>query len=237
MTLTVPMVATAEPTSGRLHEATRRSLEEDRPYERLRGTPLERELLDDATLERTLAAMLAAHDTRDGAWVFAYGSLIWNPAIVHDDRQHATLHGFHRRFCLRSRLNRGTPERPGIVLALERGGSCHGVAYHVPGHAVAAELRLLWKREMMLQSYVPRWLSARVAGGPVRALAFVVNHASSGYAGRLTDDEIVSIMAGARGRFGPGIDYLRATLSGLSGCGIRDPHLERIDRVARARGL
>ncbi|MFM9883176.1 MAG: gamma-glutamylcyclotransferase [Burkholderiales bacterium] len=219
-----------------LHAATRRALETDDAHARVRGTPLEKELLSDEALETSLQRALASPHHAGDLWLFAYGSLIWNPAIEHAERAPATVHGYHRRFCLRSRLNRGTPERPGLVLALERGGACCGVAYRIPAPIVERELRLLWRREMMLGSYVPHWLQVKANGVSLRALGFVINHQASGYAGSMADADIVEVLARSEGRFGKGLDYLRATLNGLRASGIRDQRLERLDALATQRG-
>lgn len=223
----------ATPTAA-LHEATRRSLETDDAHARVRGTPLEKELLSDAALEASLQSVLASPHHQGDLWLFAYGSLIWNPAIEHVERRLATAHGYHRRFCLRSRLNRGTPERPGLVLGLDHGGSCRGMAYRIPAARAEAELRLLWRREMMLGSYVPRWLHGDAQGQSVRVLGFVVNHRSSGYAPNLPDEAILEILACSSGRFGRGLDYLRQTAAGLQASGIRDRYIARLDKLAMA---
>ncbi len=226
------MYSAAQSDVAPLHDATRRALESDDAHARVRGTPLERELLSDAALEASLQRALASPHHHGDLWLFAYGSLIWNPAIVHDERRLATVHGYHRRFCLRSRLNRGTPERPGLVLGLEHGGSCRGVVYRIPSDRVEAELRLLWRREMMLGSYVPHWLHAAAGGERLRAVGFVVNHRSSGYAANLPDPMIIEILARSSGRFGKGLDYLRQTAAGLTASGILDRRIEQLDRLA-----
>lgn len=220
-----------------LHAETRRALETDDAHVRLRGTPLEREMLSPEALDASLEAALASPHARGDVWLFAYGSLIWNPAIEYIDRRVATAHGFHRQFCLWSRLNRGTPERPGLVLALERGGCCHGVVYRIRGAIARQELRLLWRREMMLGSYQPRWLSISTTRESLRALGFVINHARSGYAGKLPDERVIDVLRQAHGRFGSGLAYLRDTVAGLAASGVPDHRLERLAMLAAARGL
>jgi cation transport protein ChaC len=199
----------------------------------LEGTSLATKLLSEDALEATLQESLASpHRTRD-VWLFAYGSLVWNPVLDFEERVVATVHGFHRSFCLWSRINRGTPERPGLVLGLDRGGRCPGVAYRISERIAEAELRLLWRREMLLGSYSPRWVHTTRGGTPFRALAFVVNRHASGYAGRLPPERIVETLRHGHGKLGNGIDYLRQTVDGLAAAGIRDPHLLRLDALAR----
>jgi glutathione-specific gamma-glutamylcyclotransferase len=199
----------------------------------LEGTSLAAKLLSEDALEATLQEALASpHRARD-VWLFAYGSLVWNPVLDFEERVVATVHGFHRSFCLWSRINRGTPERPGLVLGLDRGGRCPGVAYRISERIAEAELRLLWRREMLLGSYSPRWVHTTRGDETFRALAFVVNRQASGYAGRLPPERIVDTLRHGRGKLGNGIDYLRQTVDGLAAAGIRDPHLLRLDALAR----
>lgn len=199
----------------------------------LEDTPLATKLLSEAALEATLQQALASPHRTPDVWLFAYGSLVWNPVLDFDERVVATVHGYHRSFCLWSRINRGTPERPGLVLGLDRGGRCPGVAYRIPERLAEGELRLLWRREMLLGSYSPRWVHATRSGKQFRALAFVVNRQRSGYAGRLPAEKIVEILRQGQGKLGDGVDYLRQTVDGLAAAGIRDPHLLRLDTLAR----
>ncbi len=121
-------------------------------------------------------------------WVFGYGSLIWRPDLSFDERRPARVHGYHRRLCLWSRINRGTPQCPGLVAGLDRGGSCAGVVYRVPAAAVRGQFMQLWQREMMTNSYHPRHLDCRLEDGAiVSAVAFVVRRDAPNYAGRLDD--------------------------------------------------
>ncbi len=199
----------------------------------LEATPLAPNILSEAALEATLQEALASPHRTPDVWLFAYGSLVWNPVLDFDAREVAVVHGYHRSFCLWSRINRGTPEQPGLVLGLDRGGRCPGVAYRIPERLAEVELRLLWRREMLLGSYSPRWVHATRAEKPFRALAFVVNRQRSGYAGRLPPERTVEILRRGKGKLGSGLDYLRQTVEGLTAAGIPDPHLARLDALAR----
>ena len=201
----------------------------------LEQSPLAGELLPEAALEASLQEALASPHREPDVWLFAYGSLIWNPVLEFDERVVATAHGWHRSFCLASRVNRGTPERPGLVLGLDRGGRCTGVVYRIPERVAEQELRLLWRREMLLGSYAPRWVLVTHGARTLRALAFVVHRERSGYAGRLAAEAIVERLVHARGAIGTGIDYLRQTIDGLAAIGIRDPNLMHLDGLIRAR--
>jgi cation transport protein ChaC len=189
-------------------------------------------MLSEDELATSLGGMVAGVDLSTGVWVFGYGSLIWNPAFHFTDRVVGTVYGFHRRFCLWTHLGRGCPERPGLVLGLERGGSCRGVAYHIAPDAAMEELDIVWRREMISDAYVPRWVAVRTPMATVRAITFTINHAHERYARDLSDEEAAAAIAGASGFLGACADYLINTVDHLAGLGIHDRPLERLrDRV------
>jgi len=190
---------------------------------------LEAERLSGEALERSLEQMLAEHAADREIWVFGYGSLMWNPEFAYDAKRVATVHGYHRNFCLWSRINRGTPESPGLVLTLERGGSCRGLVYRLTRSRDREELSRLWRREMSMGSYRPRWLECRSGGEAFEALAFVVNRRCTGYAGKLPMETMVHTIATARGKYGSSADYLFRTEAALAEHGIRD---ERVRLLA-----
>lgn len=173
---------------------------------------------------------------REGAalWVFAYGSLMWRPEFPVAERRLGTVRGFHRRFCLLQRRFRGTPERPGFVLALDRGGLCRGVAFRLPDAEIREALMPLWRREMRGRGYVARWLPVETEGGTVSALTFLANRASDRYA-RLPDPEIAEMIAAACGHTGPSAEYLYRTVEACEALGIRDRHLWRLQALVAAR--
>ncbi|MCK7491255.1 MAG: gamma-glutamylcyclotransferase [Comamonadaceae bacterium] len=121
-------------------------------------------MLSEAALEASLQQALAQRPAGPDVWLFGYGSLVWNPFIRFLERRPGTVRGYHRRFCLWSRINRGTPEQPGLALGLEPGGACRGVVFRMDDDVAEDELRILWRREMMLGSYVPRWVRATSRG-------------------------------------------------------------------------
>ena len=140
-------------------------------------------------------------------------------------------------FCLWSNVYRGTPENPGLVLALDRGGACRGVAYRLHANVARKELALLWRREMFGGSYVAKWLSAKTEDGPIRAIGFVMNHRSKAYAGRLADEQVVEKLATCRGHYGSGADYLCQTAAALRAAGLDDPHMDRLCDLLSAREI
>ena len=197
----------------------------------LPGTPIR----SDAELEASLDATLAGHDPAADLWLFGYGSLIWNPAFVFAEQVPAFVRGYHRRYCLWMPMGRGTPERPGLMLALDRGGGCRGVAFRIPAPA-RAELLLVWRREMLGGAYLARWVCAETPHGVVPAVTFVVDRSYVRYAGHLSDDEVAARIATARGPLGSCADYLRRTTEKLAEMGFKDRGLERVRRaVARVQ--
>ena len=183
--------------------------------------------LDDEALSRSLTATLAAKPKGAGWWVFGYGSLLWNPLFPIAEARPATVHGLHRRFCLRSLASRGTRERPGLVLGLERGGACRGVAFRLPSALALDELHLLWRREMVVGSYRPVWVRVRAGERALTALAFAVRRDHPQYAA-LSMDEQANTIAHACGAFGSSCEYLTKTRSALAEHGIVDAYLERL---------
>lgn len=191
------------------------------------GLPLVSEAEFHASFERALEPLRHGADP----WIFGYGSLIWNPLFRYTERLPAVIHGFHRSFCLWSRIGRGTPEKSGLVLGLDRGGCCHGMAFRLNRGEARHELALLWRREMVLGSYSPRWLQAVIngsSGREVKALAFVVNRDHPHYAGKLPLTALIETIATARGAFGSSAEYLCQTVDCLIAQGIRDSRLARL---------
>jgi cation transport protein ChaC len=167
-------------------------------------------------------------------WIFGYGSLMWNPALHYTERRAALVHGFHREFCLLARAGRGSPERPGLMLSLEPGGSCHGVVYRLPADAIEEELDVVWRREMLTRSYRPVWVAARTARGIAHAIAFAANLSHERYRGGLAAETMARYLANGQGPLGRCCDYLFDTVSHLREMGIRDRRMEALERRVRA---
>lgn len=195
----------------------------------------------DARLHSSLAATLRAGgcgtETRTAAplpdhiWVFAYGSLIWNPLFPVAEQRIARIYGYHRSFCLWSRVGRGTRENPGLVLGLDDGGTCTGLVLRIDAAHAQDELALLWRREMVTGAYAPTWVRARTPAGAVNAIAFVIDQRSHAYAGRLPEAAIASNIREAAGLIGPCSEYLQKTAAGLAAHGIDDTCVTRLARL------
>ena len=162
-------------------------------------------------------------------WVFGYGSLMWRPGFAHVETVRARLHGYRRSLCIYSYVHRGTPDHPGLVLGLDAGGSCLGIAFRVPGAMTDEVIAYLREREMSNNVYFEKWLPLHLADGRiVRALAYVANRHHEQYAGRLDAKAAAAIVASSRGESGPNIDYLTNTIQHLKNMRVRDHALEHV---------
>lgn len=230
-------------------------MSEHRPHRRMRLTAdhvarLAREISDpgfqpfpgvrpatDADFDE-LAGQLAAGAPADAFWVFAYGSLIWNPCFDVVERRVALAHGWRRIFCLGwDRRFRGNAENPGLMLALDRGGQCSGVAFRLDPETLRDSLDRLVRREMSMvpSSFPPRWIRVRTAEGPVTALTFAMDRNSGRYIGHLSEEETADMLATACGFRGSMAEYLHATVEHLEQMGIHDSHLWRLQHLTAER--
>lgn len=167
-------------------------------------------------------------------WVFGYGSLIWRPEFDYVERRYALLYGYHRSLCLWSRVNRGTPERPGLVFALDSGGSCRGVGFRLAHQEAPQIMEALWQREMPSGAYIPRWLNCRTDEGNITALAFTMDRNTPAYVPELPKEQLLHIVRNAHGIYGPCIDYVLETADALQQHGIVDKRLSALANSLRA---
>ncbi len=170
-------------------------------------------------------------------WVFGYASLIWRPEFDAAEHRSALVHGWHRALRMRSRINRGTPQQPGLVFALLPGGACRGVVYRFRPETADEELERLWAREQPTGVYDARLLPCRTPHGVVPALAFTLSRRSEACLPRLPDAELLHILRTARGRYGTTLDYVARTAAALHERGLRDREIERLMALARHHGL
>jgi len=161
-------------------------------------------------------------------WIFGYGSLIWKPGFEHVERMPARMIGLHRSLCVYSFVHRGTPEKPGLVLGLDRGGACRGIAYRVTAKKRAATLAYLREREQATSVYLERVRTAWLAGNPekpVNAVCYIVDRSHQQYAGRLSIAEQVHIVRQGHGGSGNNREYVLETVNALEALGMRDKEL------------
>ncbi len=165
----------------------------------------------------------------DDIWIFAYGSLMWRPGFDHEAMAPALLRGYHRSFCVYSVHYRGTPERRGLVLGLDRGGACRGMAIRVRAGDEPAVLAYLDEREQVTMVYRRRQLPIRLDDGRrVPAWTYVADPRHEQYAAGLDPAHMAAIIRDASGRSGPNREYLASTLEHLAESGVRDHGLERL---------
>jgi len=200
-----------------------------------REAPSQR-LLTDAERHESLLSVLAERPPGE-AWLFGYGSLIWNPTVHSVERRVARIQGWHRSFCLSVRAGRGSTDNPGLVLGLDAGGHCTGVAYRIDKSILHTEFELLWRREMVSGAYHPRWVDVHDEHGAHfgSALAFTMNTGCEQYAGHLDEQQVIERLATAGGFLGSAADYLFRTCEGLRACGMADPDLERLAALVSKR--
>lgn len=169
-------------------------------------------------------------------WVFGYGSLIWNPEIEFEGAELARVHGYHRAFCISSTHYRGTVEAPGVVLGLDRGGSCIGLAYRLHHAGRRRAIEQLYAREMLGDVYLPTLAATTLADGrQVRALTFVANRASEAYS-LLSEPELLRRLASCAGQRGPNREYAINTLHALQHHGVHDARMTRLVHRLMATG-
>jgi cation transport protein ChaC len=169
-------------------------------------------LLTEAERKASLEESLSGWQPGQDIWVYGYGSLIWRPEFDFSEKRTALLHGYHRALCLWSRVNRGTPDQPGLVFGLDVGGSCRGMAFRIPAARVPQDMEALWRREMPSGAYLPRWLTCRT-------------------------ERLIHIVRNAHGSYGPCMEYVLETAQALKQSNIHDKRLQAlVNRLRRETG-
>ena len=168
-------------------------------------------------------------------WIFAYGSLMWRPGFEFIEARPALLKGYHRAFCISSTHYRGTEDKPGLVLGLDRGGACRGRAYRIAAEKAVPVARYLHEREMVSGVYEPRWLRVISTEGPLTAATYVADRSHSQYAGKLAPARIVELIRQGVGSAGSNLDYLANTVRHLDELGIVDGPLHRLLRQVQGK--
>ncbi len=195
------------------------------------------EVFSEADYDEHLAEFLAPLVAGDPVWVFAYGSLIWKPSFAHVETRRGFAQGWQRSFCLRIKRFRGTRARPGLMMQLDRGGSCEGLLMRLTPGGEREELRGLWRREITAKpaGNLPRWIDVTSGPDTIRAIAFTANPAKDSYVGGLSLDEVAETLTLAAGHWGSGAEYLLHTVTALEAAGIHDPHLWELQEMVAVR--
>ena len=202
------------------------------------GAPPGMQLHTDTDYDDWVARMVQTHPAPHfRTRLFAYGSLIWKPEIEHIGEEVGRARGWHRSFCFKTPRFRGTPEVPGLMMALDRGGQCRGILYDLPDDNLETLFGKLFRREFTAKpaNSMPRWIVVETENGPTHALTFVMNRQSPAYVGRLPDEEIADVLARACGHWGTGAEYLLNTVTNLEAKGVHDSNLWRLQRLVAER--
>ena len=176
----------------------------------------------EATRRRALAGRLT-----DDLWLFAYGSLMWDPAIHAVEIRRGKLRGYHRRFCLKIEIGRGSREKPALMAALDEGGECDGLAFRIPAHTVDRETEILWMREMIGPAYLPVFTAVEHPQGNVEALAFVMDRGDPKFAD-IGFDAAAHLIATGTGALGSNLEYFDNLAEHVVTLGIKDDVFEGI---------
>ncbi|WP_321910160.1 MULTISPECIES: gamma-glutamylcyclotransferase [unclassified Paraburkholderia] len=180
-------------------------------------------------IDQSLAETMAKRPAGKEIWVFGYGSLMWNPLSRFDRRASATLHGWRRSFCIRLFGGRGTPQRPGRMLALEPGGATQGLALRLDAATLEEELHILWTREMLTGAYTPAWTTVTLATGETRhALAFVASDCPRQYEADSSPATVARLIAQAQGPLGSNAEYVFQLRQALADCALTDAYVEEV---------
>ena len=187
-------------------------------------------------IEQSMADTLRAKPQHSAVWVFAYGSLIWNPMLEFAERRHATLIGWHRSFCVRIVAGRARPETPGRMLAVEPGGATQGLAFRLDDANATDELRMMWIREMVTGSYAPSWAPVTLDDGrTVMAIVFVADPSSPQYEAEISAHQIAPMVAVAHGPLGSNADYVCQLQAALHDIGAYDSYVHELADLLRCR--
>ncbi|WP_170610857.1 gamma-glutamylcyclotransferase [Ruegeria arenilitoris] len=165
-------------------------------------------------------------------WVFAYGSLIWDPAVYVEEYRRGVLSGWSRSFCMLLEGGRGSHDRPGLMAALDEGGQCDGLVFRIATELVDRETRFMWHREMFAGAYCPVFLEVDTPQGQVEALVFVMDQTNRRYSPHLTIEEAARMIAVAEGGLGPNFDYLQSLVSHLDELDIHDDEMKQLHALS-----
>ncbi len=190
------------------------------------------EIEKEASNIKSIMTSYPENSRKNDFWVFGYGSLMWHPGFAHVETIRARLYGYRRSLCIYSHVHRGTPDHPGLVLGLDMGGSCLGMAFRVPGDMKTEVMLYLREREMSNRVYHEKQLHLRLVDGRnVEAVTYVADRRHRQYAGSLKAEEAASIVASAFGESGANCDYVTNTLKHLRQMRVRDHALEHIGEL------
>jgi cation transport protein ChaC len=194
------------------------------------GAPKDWRISDEAR-EANRRETLSSHGDND-LWLFGYGSLIWDPGILFSEVRIGTLVGYHRRFCIKSELGRGSVDRPGMMVCLDRGGECTSLAFKIPRERLNEETRLIWQREMLRRTYVPTYVTIDTIAGPEKALTFVIDPEAESYRPNISLEQAATYVATGEGFYGSSFEYVKNLVAHLTEFGIEDENVRELHETA-----
>jgi len=179
-------------------------------------------------LSDSVQQILKGMNLKDGIWVFGYGSLMWNPDFILEEKRTGTISGYQRRLCLKSIVYRGTSDYHGLVFGLDKGDCCQGMVYRIAEENVQSEMQKIWEREMFAGTYIPSWVNVNTKQGSISAVTFIINHEHEHYIPHIELEEIAERVVKAEGTCGSCHEYVQNTVKSLHQLGLRDPGLEQL---------
>lgn len=165
-------------------------------------------------------------------WLFGYGSLIWDPSIRFNEVRIATLPGYHRRFCIKSELGRGSVDKPGMMVCLDKGGTCTSLAFKIPYEHLVEETRIIWRREMLRHTYVPTFVTIETKQGVETALTFIIDPNAESYRPDISLEQAATYVATGEGFYGSSLEYVKNLVAHLTEFGIEDDNVRRLHETA-----
>jgi len=205
------------------------SAEGNRPFEWGSGEEADSiRTMSSQELSASITEMLKGRNLEEGVWVFGYGSLMWNPDFIVEEKLSGEVKGFHRRLCLKSIVYRGTPDYHGLVFGLDQGATCQGMAFRIAQENLQSELQKVWEREMFAETYIPTWVNVETKKKIISAITFVINPEHEHYVPDLELEEVAERVVRAEGKCGTCHDYVQNTVKFLHQLGLRDPVLEQL---------
>lgn len=214
-------------------ELNRKTILEGRMRQIAEKLPGLMRLMSDEDRDEWVRRVVAEAPARDAVWVFGYGSLIWNPAFHWCEKRRGIVDGYHRSFCMWTKLGRGTEENPGLMLGLEPGGTCNGLAYRIAEDQVETELDIVFRRELLSYAYIPTWVDVKCDDGDVRAITFVMDQTHERHVKDIDEDTMVRHLATAIGPLGPNCEYLYDLVEHLELLAYEDPQMKRLADLVR----
>ena len=191
-------------------------------------------VLNDKELKNLRRKIIPDKGIGKNIYIFAYGSLLWNPTFNYINQYHATIFGYHRKFCMKTKLGRGNAKNPGLMLGLDAGGSCKGIVYKLERKNQIKEIDLLFKREMITGAYIPKLLKTTLLSGEkVTSLSFTVDKNNKNYISNISLKQIANFIYHAHGFLGSCQEYLNFTISSLEELGIKDIKMKKISSLIK----